>query len=49
MQLNKWRNDYNVVVLWVEKAEKKQSERDIDGNDLDKLKRERKKVEVSDN
>jgi hypothetical protein len=47
VQLNKWRNDYNVVLLWIEKAEEKQNQRDEDGDDLDKLKKQRKKLEVS--
>ena len=48
MQLNKWRNDYNVVLLWIEKAEEKQSQHDDDGgDDLDKLKKQRKRLEVS--
>ena len=47
VQLNKWRNDYNVVLLWIEKAEEKQNQRGEDGDDLDKLKKQRKKLEVS--
>ena len=49
MQLNKWRNDYNVVLLWIEKAEEKPNQRDEeDTGDLDKLKKQRKKLEVSE-
>jgi uncharacterized membrane protein (DUF106 family) len=48
VQLSKWRTDYGVVLLWIEKAEEKQNQPDEDGEDLDKLKKERKRVEVSD-
>lgn len=45
--LNKWREEYKVVLLLVEKAEGRQKGREVDdGDDLEKLKRERKKLEV---
>ncbi|XP_028414728.1 nuclear anchorage protein 1-like isoform X2 [Dendronephthya gigantea] len=46
VQLSKWQNDYNVVLLWIEKAEDKQNQREEDSDDLDKLKKQRKKLEV---
>ena len=48
VQLNKWRSDYNIVLLWIEKAEEKQNLHDEDGDDIDKLKKQRKTVIVSD-
>ncbi len=49
VQLNKWRSDYNIVLLWIGKAEEKQNLHDEDGDDdIDKLKKQRKTVIVSD-
>lgn len=44
--MKKWRDEYNVVLLWIEKAEDKQNQREDGGDDLDKLKKQRKKLEV---
>lgn len=36
------------MLLWIEKAEEKQNQREEDSDDVDKLKKQRKKLEVSD-